>query len=322
MFSFNAKIPLLIVHHRHQRYRDVLVRLSDQFDVSSIDHRDEIPFDTHPASILLCWKFQRGLLDRLPNLKWISALSAGVDHILQFREKLEDVLVTRASGSMWNFLAEYCLQHSLNYLKNHQRVLSQQSQKNWRFVKSKLLSRQAVAIYGMGSLGSEIARVFKVLGATVLGVKRSLDDTGEEKLLYCDALFAAEDIREPARKASVHILIMPETAETRGMFNADLLSSFTRGSLLINIGRGSLIVEEDLIAALGSGILSHAVLDVFNNEPLPDDHPFWNHEGITVTPHCAGPSEEVSLIEEFLEQFSRINSGEKPLMQVNFDKGY
>jgi len=318
----NYPIPLLIVHHRHEQYQNVLNQLDSRFSVSSIDFRDPLPFSQHPAEILMCWKIQDNLIDALPNLKWIAALSAGVDHLLPYRQKLKSALITRAKGTMGQFLSEYALQHTLNHIRNLPTLLNQQINAQWRFVPGTLLSRITVGIYGAGSLGNEVACLFKTLGSRVLGLKRSVFPENPKQLAYYDGLYPPSELKEMASQSDVHIILLPDTASTKELFDHDSINSFKPGSLLINIGRGSLLSDDLILNALDVGIFKHAVLDVFTEEPLSGKHHFWSHPQITVTPHCAGPSEEDSLIREFIDQFESIISNKMPERIFDFDKGY
>jgi phosphoglycerate dehydrogenase-like enzyme len=315
MFS-QEKTPVLIVSHRHLVYKELLESVSDRFEITSMDRRDPIPFESHPAEILLCWKIQDDLLRRLPKLRWISALSAGVDHLLTYGDALKNIILTRAMGTMGNFLAEYAIQHSLNHLKNLQSVHAQQSENKWRFVKSELLSMQTVAVYGYGSLGSQVGAAFHALGASVIGVKREVSRQDQEQYSYCQRLYDYSSFSEVVPQADIHILLMPDTTETKNLFSKEVFIQMKDSSLLINLGRGSLIDDQALLESLDAGKPAFAVLDVFREEPLPEDHPFWNHYKVLVTPHCGGPSEEESMIDEFLQQLQLIESGHEPLRQV------
>lgn len=189
-----TKTELLIVHHRHQFYKDYIEERTDDFRITAIDYRDPIPFDTHKAEVMLCWHLPEGIIPRLPKLKWIAACSAGVDHILKDLNGRKDLPVTRSKGTMGQFMAEYVVQHTLNHIRNYSRNIEQQRERKWRFIKSDLLERKTLGILGFGSIGQHIGKVAQSLGIRVLAARRSPLSALDEN--SCDQLFLGENWRE------------------------------------------------------------------------------------------------------------------------------
>ena len=316
----SRKTKLLIVHHRHQFYREYLENKTDAFEITGVDYRDPLPFESHDAEIMLCWHLPEGIVARMPNLKWIAACSAGVDHILRETGDRRDIPVTRSKGTMGQFMAEYVLQHTLNHIRNYQRNIEQEKEHKWRFIKSDLLQRKTLGILGFGSIGQHIGKVLQKLDIRVLASKRS--PLGELDENNCDQLFLEGSWREMIPQLDVLVVLMPNTPENRGFVNYDLIKGMKETALLINIARGPVVDQAGLLKALDEGVIAGAVLDVFDQEPLDPEHVFWNHPKVVVTPHCSGPSEEFAISEEFLENYKRWLKGKTLFRLVDFEKGY
>lgn len=316
------KTKLLIVHHRHELYREYLENHSDAFEIESIDFKEPIPFETSDAEILFCWKIQDGLLERLPHLKWIAAVSAGVDHILKLLPNDSSIPITRAQGTMGQYMAEYVIQHILNHVKNYPTTVRQKEDKIWRHVKTDLISRYTLGILGLGAIGKQIASLAKVVGMHVIASKKSGTDGLAGDLVDVDELFLGDDWHKLLLVSDYLVVTVPRTPETIGLIGEKELSKMKQEAVLINIARGDIVNEDALVSALRERTISSAVIDVFEEEPLPMNHPFWNLQNVVITPHCSGPSEEDSICEEFLENYDRWTKNEPLKLLVDRAKGY
>ena len=231
----------------------------------------------------LVWHPEPGMLATLPNLKLIVSLGAGVDHILRDPHLPRGVPILRlVYPYMTRAMSEYVV---CNVLRLHRQDLdyrAQQAAAEWRERDQKNAAERAVGILGFGTLGQDAGRKLAALGFDVAGWSRSAKDV-PGIMTYAgaaglDALLARSEIL---------VSLLPMTPETENILDAVLFARLPRGAALINAGRGRHLVEADLLAALESGQLSGAVLDVFRDEPLPAAHPFWCHPRIVVTPHVA-----------------------------------
>ena len=312
-----AKTKLLIVHHRHRQYSEYIREHKPSLEIDSFDYRDEIPFSTHDAEILLSWKFRTGLLERLPKLRWIAAAAAGVDKILAERPQDRGIVVTRAEATMSEFMAQYVLSNMLNHLRDVPKLESQRRERVWRHVHPELLQRKTLGIIGLGNIGSRIAERAKSFGMTVYGARREPSDSP-----HVDRVFAGESWREMLTLCDFLVITVPLTAQTERMIGAPELKSMRLDAVLINIARGQIIDEAALIETLMAGTIAGAVLDVFETEPLPPEHPFWEMDNVVVTPHCAGPSEDGPICDEFLENYRRWLAGEPLLRVADPQRGY
>ncbi len=273
-----------------------------------------------PAEIdyALVWRPESGLLASLPNLKLILSLGAGVDHILCDPYLPRGVPIVRlVDPYMTDAMSEYIV---LQVLRLHRQDLdyrAQQKTEIWLELDQKNAVERTVGILGFGELGQDVARKLKRLGFDVALWGRR-HKTVEELRGY------AGSAGLPALLARTEILVclLPLTAETEGILNTATLAMLPKGATLINAARGGHLVEEDLLAALASGRLSAAVLDVFRDEPLPVGHPFWHHPRIVVTPHIAAATHPPTAAPIILDNIRRFEAGRPLLNQVDPAQGY
>jgi glyoxylate/hydroxypyruvate reductase A len=189
-----------------------------------------------------------------------------------------------------------------------------QKDKIWKRRKQFLASDRTVGILGLGELGGTIAYKLHAMGFHVAGWSR------RPKSL--DGIYCSTDIENIVGRSDALICLLPLTPHTRGILNKELIQKIKKDGCLINLARGGHLVVPDLLAALDSGHLAHAYLDVFEPEPLPADSPLWTHPGITLTPHIAALTEPRTSVGKIAENIERIRRGEKPLNTVDFAAGY
>ena len=238
--------------------------------------------DPAEITMALVWLPPPGLLQGLSNLEAIFSLAAGVDAMLA-QPDLPDVPLCRlVDRSLTTTMSEFVLANVLYYHRDFDRFALQQAASRWELVLPRPAASRTVGVMGLGELGSDAAKVLKNQGFGVRGwsrTRRELD--GIET-------FAGEAGLEPfLRGIEFLVTLLPLTAETEGLLDARLFSMLPEGAVLIHVGRGRQLVPEDLIAALDSGHLRGALLDVTPTEPLPADDPLWRHPGIRITPHAA-----------------------------------
>jgi glyoxylate/hydroxypyruvate reductase len=231
----------------------------------------------------LVWHPDPGLLASLPNLKLIVSLGAGIDHILRDPSLPLDVPILRlVDPHMTQAMCEYV---ALQVLRLHRQDIdyrAQQAAGEWRELTQKNTAERRVGILGFGTLGQAAGRTLRALGFAVTGWSRTA------KTVPGFATYAgAAGLDHMLARSDILVCLLPMTPETENILNAGLFAQLPPGAGLVNAGRGRQLVEADLLGALDSGRLSAAVLDVFRDEPLPPDHPFWRHPRIVVTPHVA-----------------------------------
>ena len=254
-----------------------------------------------------------------PNLRWIQATSAGIGQFverMEYARRMPDTVITTASGVHTQPLSEFCLMVILAFSRGLLGMLEQQRRKHWERFSGTDLAGRTLGVVGVGAIGSEVARLGKALGMSVLGVKRRTEAI-DPASLHLDALYPPEDLPTVLKRAEFLVLITPHTPETETMIGAEELALLPRGAVIINIGRGRLVDEPALIEALRSGHLGGAGLDVFAEEPLPEDSPLWTLPNVLISPHSGSTSdrENSRLTELFCDNLRRFLAGE-PLLNV------
>lgn len=273
-----------------------------------------------PAEIdyALVWRPERGLLASLPNLKLILSLGAGVDHIFSDPElPLHIPIVRLIDPYLTDAMSEYV---ALQVLRLHREDLAYQAQQRariWRERDQKNAAERPVGILGFGEIGQAAGHRLRALGFPVSGWAR------REKSVAGFATFAgSEGLSRLLAGSEILVCLLPLTGATEGILCARTFALLPRGAGLVNAGRGGHLVEEDLIPALDAGRLSAAALDVFRNEPLPSDHPFWSDPRIVVTPHTAAltnPATAAPIIAAAIRDFE---SGRPLSNRVDPAQGY
>jgi glyoxylate/hydroxypyruvate reductase A len=250
----------------------------------AVRYWDDPAVDPDAVTYVLVWEPEPGRLKRYRNLRVIFSSAAGVDHITRDPELPRVPIVRMASDETAQTMGEYVCFAALSILRDARRIAAAQTERRWDpFDAPRIAPQTRVGLMGLGNIGTVAARMLQALGFPVSGWARN------RKAVDGVTTFAgAAELDAFLAQSDIVVGLLPGTAETRGLLDARRLTLLPRGAGVINAGRGSLIVMPDLIAALDSGHLAAAVLDVFDPEPLPADDPAWRHPKITVTSHVAG----------------------------------
>jgi glyoxylate/hydroxypyruvate reductase A len=251
-----------------------------------------------PADYAIGWRPPEALFQRERHLKAFFVAGAGVDQVLAMRSIDSELPIIRLEDAgMGPQIAQYCLHQVLDWYTKRNAYESQQQNRIWKPLSVATPAEWPIGIFGLGRLGQHVAHAFLSLGFPVHAYTRSSKSI-EGVRSYVDAEGTQEAFAAFLHASRVLILMAPLTIDTRDRFNATRLGQLKAGSYVINVARGELLVENDLIELLDSGHLCGASLDVFREEPLPADHPLWRHPGVRVTPHIAA----VTLIPEAADQ--------------------
>ncbi|NJP37790.1 D-2-hydroxyacid dehydrogenase [Alkalicoccus luteus] len=260
-------------------------------------------------------------IETASRLKWIMIVSAGMDEMPFQEVAAKNILVTNAKGIHAVPMAEYSMHMMLHTARKTPVVQAQEKEHRWsREPVMNELYGASLLIAGAGAIGSRTAELAKAFGMHVTGINRS---GGESP--YFDRLLDVSRLPEALEDADYVISILPKTEETTNFFSMDQFRQMKQSGVFINIGRGNAVHEQDIITALDEGEFSHACLDVFNEEPLPEDHPFWAHPSITVTPHLSGisPMYQPRAMEIFEKNLTVFLSGKgEYINQVDPVRGY
>lgn len=265
----------------------------------------------------LVWKPPAGWHAQFSHLKAILCLGAGVDAILADPDLPLGIPVLRlVDAGLSRQMAEYAAYGVLHFHRRMHEYGLQQRQLRWDPLPLVATHECVVGVMGLGVLGSEAARVIAGLGYPVAGWSRA------PKRLRGVTCYASDDLDRFLSRTNVLVNFLPLTPATDGLLNARLFARLPRGACLVNLARGGHVVDADLIAALDSGQLGGAMLDVFNDEPLPADHPFWQHPRIIVTPHVAAVTLASEAAAQVIANLQRLERGETPLGIVDRTLGY
>jgi len=267
---------------------------------------------------VLAWRQPPGSLAGLPNLKAVLVLGAGVDLVLSDPELPIDVPIVRlVDGGLPGPMAEYALYSVLHFQRRMSDYFEQQRNTVWRPLEESLARQWPVGVMGLGVIGATVARRILAQEFPVSGWSRT-----KKTLAGIDVFAGSAGLNAFLSRSRVLVNVLPLTPETFGILNARAFAAMPRGSYVVNIARGGHINQVDLLAALESGQLAGAMLDVFQEEPLPAYHPFWRHPNVIVTPHVAAPTLASEAESQVLENIGRLERGEVPLGIVNRDHGY
>lgn len=243
--------------------------------------------------------------------RWLQLTWAGFSP-LQAPSMPTGYLLSRAVGVFGQPMLEYVLFHILRHIRPSAAYTENQDRFIWCPVHSGGLQGLRVMLVGAGDIGLYIARHLSMLGVIVSGVQRS-----PEPDEFLTEVFDLQDFRSGFGEADVVINILPDSSETRNLFGYTLFCEMKPSALFINVGRGSAVVDGELVTALEEGRLAAAVLDVFRHEPLPPSHQFWITPNLIITPHIAGPVDPFKMVDLFLANLERFNSGSALLGQVD-----
>lgn len=303
-------------NHVWDEYQEVLPRAIAHAGVEATIVRDHDAPD--PANVdYIVYAPSSRLKDFSPytRLKAVLNLWAGVEGIAP-NETLKAPLARMVDFGLTEGMVEWCVGHVLrHHLGMDQDILRTDAQ--WETHVPPLARHRRVTVLGLGALGMAVADALAQLRFDVAGWSRT------EKSVTGIATFDGDQgLSDALKRAEILVLLLPLTDATRDLMDAARLSLLPKGAFIINPGRGPLVVDDDLIEALESGIVEHATLDVFRTEPLPPEHPFWAHPKVTVTPHIASDTRAESAAEVVAENIRRGEAGEPLLHLVDRDAGY
>jgi glyoxylate/hydroxypyruvate reductase A len=302
-------------------YEEALTRagLADRVEVHYVGREDQPTGDLIPrVEILAGWK-HGGLLGRMPKLRWIQAMTAGVEAWIDAPGLRNEVALCNARGSHRHSMSENILGALFHLTKPYMAVALDQKDSRWVRRQSPLLAGQTLGILGLGAIGQELARKAAALEMRVIGTKRA-----PEPVDGVEHVCPGEESAEVLRQSDFVVMLMPATPETDNFINAGRLRQMKPNAWLLNFARGNQIVDDDLIAAVKAKTIAGAVLDVFREEPLPATHPFWTTENIMVLPHIGGGHARRGAVvaDIFVENLRRHLAGESFATDVDRARGY
>lgn len=254
----------------------------------------------------------------LPNLKWVHSLWAGVERLVGEVDRPDLDIVRLNDPNMADVMAEAVLAWSLYLHRDMPLYALQQREKIWAEHDYVMPQDRRITVLGLGYLGSAAAYRLLAQGFDVRGWSRTMKDLAGLKTFHKE-----EGFKAALAETDIAVLLMPLTPDTKGILDAEALSAMPKGAQIINFSRGPLVDDSALLAALDSGHIRHAVLDVFDQEPLPKDNPYWEHPAVTVLPHISGPTTRQSAAEVVAGNIlTWWETGELPGSLVDRNRGY
>lgn len=285
----------------------------------------DVDFRVHPRvgdpgdiEVALAWKAPHGVLATLPRLRLICSLGMGVDHLLEDPALPAAVPIARlVDGNMVEQMSEYALYAVLHFHRRFDVYERQQRMRQWQELPLPHTAKRRVGVMGLGVIGTDCALKLAALGFTVYGWSRT-----PKHIERVECLHGRDALGTFLGQCEILVVTLPLTPATKGILDARALQQLPRGACVINVARGGLIVESDLLAGLSDGHIAGAFLDVTEREPLPPDHPLWTHPAVRITPHIAGLTNPETAIEPIVDNILRLRRGEPLLNLVDRARGY
>lgn len=289
-------------------------RLANEVDIVVVRTADELREAQKGAEILFLNDFRTNLLREVGpgGLRWIHTSSIGVDALLTEEIVNGDVIVSNSRGVCERPIAEWILGVLLMFTKDLRRTIELQQERCWLHRETQPLLGRKVLVVGPGPVGRETVLLLRAAGMDVTVVGRTAREDPD-----LGGVAGFSDLEDLLGEAEDVVLTLPLTEETRGLFGAARIAKMQPGARLVNVGRGAVVVDHDLLEALDNGHLGAAALDVFEHEPLPQDSPFWSRGDVLVSPHASGDliGWRGRVVDRFAENLRRWKADE-PLLDV------
>ncbi|WP_404419523.1 2-hydroxyacid dehydrogenase [Marinospirillum sp.] len=275
-------------------------------------------FDADRVRWVAAWNPSEGLFGHFPNLEAVFALGAGVDAFVRRDDLSAEIpLIRLLDAGMADQMVEYILWATLTVQRDFDLYADLQRQNKWQEHTARSRDQMRLGILGLGALGQQVAKSLTTYGYPVSGWKRSEIELEGVKVFTGD-----QGLQQLVQQSDVLISLLPNTPQTRGLLDAKLLGKLPKGAALVNVARGVQVVDADLLKLLDNDHLRFAALDVFHEEPLPTDHPFWQHPKVAVTPHMAAATLPEPAVKQVVANLKKLEAGQEPEGLVKAESGY
>lgn len=261
------------------------------------------------------------IIEQAENLKMVAVLSAGIDELPFEALKKKDVIITNVRGIHKIPMAEYAISMLLQVYRDAKQITGDEKKHVWeRSKRAWEISGKTMLVAGTGAIGQEVARLAKAFNMHTIGVSRSGRD-----IKYFDENIQTKDMKSKLPEADFVVSVLPSTKETQNFYTYELFQAMKNTTVFLNMGRGNVVETDTIIKAIQEKEIMHAILDVFEEEPLPVDHPLWEMKNITITPHISGISPHyldraLVILEENLDVYTK--DGSEYVNQVDLSRGY
>lgn len=272
--------------------------------------------DLNEVDMAVVWNHRPTLLQKLPHLKLVSSLGAGVDHIVRDPNLGDSVMVSKVVSDHLSIpMSNFCIGAVIYFQRQFDKYARDKENKVWDPEFNPEVPVE-IGILGLGTLGQDLARKLSMLGFSVHGLSRS------KKIIEGIQTYGEGELDDFLKEVNMLICMLPATESTKGMINKQLLQKMKKGSYLINVGRGVQQVDADILESLDSGQLKGAFLDVFPKEPLGPESLMWNHPKVFVTPHIAVVTKIEAAAPQIAENYKRLKEGKPLLNLIDRERGY
>ena len=274
--------------------------------------------DAEQATSALLWNSPLEILKKLKNLKGLISLGQGVDHILKNNLIPKNLPIVRiVDPYMAKSMSHWVILSILNFVRDAYGYYEQEKNKQYKSRKELNFLSLKIGIYGVGAIGSVVAKDLHNLGFAVEGWSRT-----KKEIEGVNSYYGENSIEKLIKNCDIHVCLLPLTPSTTNIFNTSTFAKMKRGSCFINAGRGDQVVEDDLIEKCKSGHISSAILDVYRDEPLPKDHKFWKQTNIRIWPHVAAETNPETAAKQIANAINCIEIGKLPPNTIDRNLGY
>lgn len=301
-----------------EEYKALLEKEIPEAEFMICTNREEMEKFASEAEIALVgMTFPQDLFKRMPKLEWVQALAAGVESYIQNAEQFKNIPVCRITGAFGKYMAEYVLAYILYFCQNIPRALKAQREKRWDPFRMEFIHQKTLGVMGLGHIGKAVARKASDAGMRVVSW-----DMARAEAPFVERQFESGEMPAFLKEADFVVLTLPATPATRNLTGRDFFKAMKKSAYLINICRGAIVDEDDLVEALTAGQIAGAVIDAMKEEPLPEKSPLWDCPNLIVTAHISGPSLPGDMVEIFKENFRRFLRKEPLIGLIDFARGF
>ena len=297
---------------------------AEEWKAEIAKHLPEIKIEVYPeiekyeeVELALCWKPEANYYAHFPNLKVIQSGGAGIDHLFPSTVPAHLHICRIIDPMLKSDMFEHVLTCLMHAMKNFSAYIKGQEKKHWRPLLYKSIGETKVTILGLGEIGGYVAERLAQLGFNVNGWSSS-----PKNLQSVSSFIGMDGLSAAVEDADFVVNVLPLTDATKGILNHSLFNLCRKEAVLVNVGRGEHLIENDLLDAIAEKKIAAAYLDVFHKEPLPQDHPFWDCPSIFITPHVASRTNIRSSVEQVVDNYIRMSEGRSLLNEVSLEKGY
>lgn len=269
------------------------------------------------VEFIATWKPHENYVAEFPNLKVVQSVGAGIDHLLHTKIPASIKVTRIVDPALKQEMFEHVLTCVMTSMKNMLTYYKFQLKNEWTPKNYKSIGETTITILGLGEIGKLVAERFVALGFNVKGWSNS-----EKNINGVEAFAGKEGLNSAISSTDFIVNILPLTNDTEGILNKDFFNQCAEQTVLVNVGRGAHLVEKDLLTAIDEKRIKEAYLDVFREEPLPENHPFWTNQNIYVTPHIASVTNAKTALQQVADNYKKLKNNETLLNEVSLDKGY